>query len=367
MTMQGVPVRKSFVELAMNIEKPQLYGIIAGITVFSLTILTIFILLVQSGIMKGFMEQVQREQRDKQSSLETDGVGNKIEKASNVEERGEDDLPELYDELIEASRTLPVTPEVPPLRGHSIECRALSKSDYENLTQICDGSAKFHESAYDPWIIWRHLTFRDRASTANANDKEESVASRTGKTDGSFEVTPEFIEGCYNSPTPCDSSHIVIIDQELETPIGMVSLVDNSPTNLTIRLNNLWITPAFQSRNIGSASPSFEIKSLLSGPSRRIAKETLYVLMTWLFESCNYRRVDMEIDSRHSVMRKCAEDCGFLHEGTLRKHRVIRKRSRDTAVYSMLNSDWKMGAKESLRLRSGIPKNAPLVEKDKEV
>lgn len=358
------PVRKSFAELALNIQRPQLYGIIAGIIVFSLTILTVIILLFKSGTMKGFFEQMQREQDDRLSPLGVDGGG----KEAKVVEKGEEDMPELYDDLIEAARTLPVTPEVPTLLGHTIECQALGKSDYEKLAQISDGSAKFHESAYDPWNIWRHLSFASRATTASVDDKEDAVAARTGETeDSKFEVTTEFFESCYNSSYFRESSHVVIMDQELETPIGMVSLVDNSPRNLSVRLDNLWITPAFQSRNIGSSSSSFEIKSLLSGPRRRVAKETLYVLMNWLFESCKYRRVQMEIDARHTVMRKFAEDCGFLHEGTLRKHRVMRKRSRDTAVYSMLNSDWKLGAKEALRLRSGIPKEKKAPSKDKNV
>ncbi len=348
-------------ELALNVQKPQLYGIIAGIIVFCLTILTVLILLVKSGTMAGFLDQMKKEHQDSLKSRE--GEGGDRTKGNDMGEQGEDELPELYDDLIEASQKLPLAPEVPQLRGHTIGCRGLRKSDYEELTKISNGSAQFHESAYEPWNIWRYLIFKSRASAVSADDEEEVVSNK--KNGGAFEVTADFLESCYQSSSPAqDSCHIVIIDHELDRPIGMMSLVDNSPRNLTVRLDNLWITPAFQSRNIGSASSSMDIKSLLSGPHRRIAKETLYTLLMWLFESCKYRRVVMEVDSKHAVMKKFADDCGFMCEGTLRKHRVVRKRSRDIQVYSMLNSDWKLGAKEALRLRSSIPKMQAVPAKD---
>ena len=97
---------------------------------------------------------------------------------------------------------------------------------------------------------------------------------------------------------------------------------------------------------------------------RRVAKEAMFVLLCWLFEESHYRRVTMEIDSRHAVMKKFAQDCGFLHEATLRKHRVVRKRSRDTEVYSITNSDWKLGGMAMLREKCGMPKDASVTEQD---
>ncbi len=53
-----------------------------------------------------------------------------------------------------------------------------------------------------------------------------------------------------------------------------------------------------------------------------------------------YRRVTIEVDTRHVIMRRLVEKCGFLLEGILRKHHIVRRRNRDTALYSSLNSDW---------------------------
>ena len=40
------------------------------------------------------------------------------------------------------------------------------------------------------------------------------------------------------------------------------------------------------------------------------------------------------------IMKKFLERCGFRLEAILRKHRIVSRRNRDTAVYVVLNSDW---------------------------
>eukprot|EP00624_Nannochloropsis_granulata_P004378 evm.model.NODE_31844_length_35418_cov_26.680502.7 len=39
---------------------------------------------------------------------------------------------------------------------------------------------------------------------------------------------------------------------------------------------------------------------------------------------------------------------GFINEGVLRKHMVWREANRDSALYSLTNSDWRDGAAEHL-------------------
>ena len=208
-------------------------------------------------------------QREREGTLNSGKEGNTMS-GEDVWEQSEEDLPELYDDLIKASRELPLIPLVPEMRGHTVGCRGLREDDYEELTRISDGSAQFHECAYEPWSIWRSLIFKSRASIASATDKEEIVCSKSGST---FKVTKNFLRSCYDSTSVVDCSHIVVLDKETDRLIGMVSLVDNSPeTSLSA-----WIIfglPRHQSRNIGSASSSIDLKSLV-GSSRRIAKETL--------------------------------------------------------------------------------------------
>jgi len=62
--------------------------------------------------------------------------------------------------------------------------------------------------------------------------------------------------------------------------------------------------------------------------------------MFLLFNPVGYRRITAETDERNIFTRKFLERCGFQHEATLRKHRIIQNRNSNTALYTVLNSDW---------------------------
>lgn len=53
-----------------------------------------------------------------------------------------------------------------------------------------------------------------------------------------------------------------------------------------------------------------------------------------------YRRITAEVDERHLIGRKFLESCGFVLEAVLRKHKVVQRRNRNTALYVLLNSEW---------------------------
>ena len=59
-------------EVNFGIKRPQMIGIIAGCIVFSLTIMTVVVLLFKSGTMQGFFEQMKRE-ADEVKAGEKDG------------------------------------------------------------------------------------------------------------------------------------------------------------------------------------------------------------------------------------------------------------------------------------------------------
>jgi hypothetical protein len=53
-----------------------------------------------------------------------------------------------------------------------------------------------------------------------------------------------------------------------------------------------------------------------------------------------YRRITAEVDERHVIGRRFLESCGFQLEAVLRKHKVVQRRNRNTALYVVLNSEW---------------------------
>ena len=319
-------------EVNFGIKRPQMIGIIAGCIVFSLTIMTVVVLLFKSGTMQGFFEQMKRE-ADEVKAGEKDG--------RPPDDFDEGETPELYDELMEATKTLPLEPCLPGhLKARTVRCRSLIvDKDSEKVSKFCDGSARFHASAYNARSIWKRLSF-DQVPGTDIGEGEEGV---------------DTFKRCYGANLS-KGVHVVVEDEELSEPVGMLSLVDNDPRNLTIRIDNLWITPAYRSSNIVTAGASLDLAvgKVLTDSRRRVATEALYAVLRWLFEDCHYRRVTVEVDTRHIIMCKLMTSSGFLLEATLRKHRIVNKRNRDSALYVMLNSDWRLGAKTALEATIGI-------------
>lgn len=48
----------------------------------------------------------------------------------------------------------------------------------------------------------------------------------------------------------------------------------------------------------------------------------------------------MEVQFAQRASRRAALRYGFIFEGVLRQHKIAKGRNRDTAYYSMLDSEW---------------------------
>eukprot|EP00611_Tribonema_gayanum_P001112 TRINITY_DN1083_c0_g1_i2.p1 TRINITY_DN1083_c0_g1~~TRINITY_DN1083_c0_g1_i2.p1 ORF type:complete len:226 (-),score=1.40 TRINITY_DN1083_c0_g1_i2:65-742(-) len=77
---------------------------------------------------------------------------------------------------------------------------------------------------------------------------------------------------------------------------------------------------------------------------RQALQEAAYLLVRHLF-GLRYRRIEWQMEPGH-VDSAPAGQLGFTLEGVLRKHRIVQDRSRDTAVFSITNSDWRDGGQE---------------------
>jgi RimJ/RimL family protein N-acetyltransferase len=71
-----------------------------------------------------------------------------------------------------------------------------------------------------------------------------------------------------------------------------------------------------------------------------LATEAQYLLARYAFETLGYRRYEWKCDTLNAASRRAALRFGFTFEGILRQHQIARGRNRDTAYYSMLDSEW---------------------------
>jgi RimJ/RimL family protein N-acetyltransferase len=81
---------------------------------------------------------------------------------------------------------------------------------------------------------------------------------------------------------------------------------------------------------------------LFFGPQLQKTKastEVVYLLAGLLFE-LNHRRLQWKTNSLNLPSRKSAERYGFVYEGTFRQHQINKGRNRDSAWYSIIDSEW---------------------------
>jgi len=94
------------------------------------------------------------------------------------------------------------------------------------------------------------------------------------------------------------------------------------------------IRPAMRSCEVGHVVYSPELQRT------RLATEAQYLLACYVFETLGYRRYEWKCNALNAASRRAALRLGFKFEGILRQHMIAKGRNRDTAYFSMLDSEW---------------------------
>lgn len=94
---------------------------------------------------------------------------------------------------------------------------------------------------------------------------------------------------------------------------------------------------------IDPAHRCIEVGNILYGQSLQRtpgATEAQYLLMKYVFDGLGYRRFEWKCNALNAPSRRAAERFGFTFEGVFRQHMIVRGRNRDTAWFSILDSEW---------------------------
>jgi RimJ/RimL family protein N-acetyltransferase len=86
-----------------------------------------------------------------------------------------------------------------------------------------------------------------------------------------------------------------------------------------------------------------EVGSIVYGPTLQrtaLATEAQYLLARYAFETLGYRRYEWKCDALNAASRRAALRFGFTFEGIFHQHMIIKSRSRDTAWFALLDSEW---------------------------
>ena len=68
--------------------------------------------------------------------------------------------------------------------------------------------------------------------------------------------------------------------------------------------------------------------------------EAVYLLAEVALGRLGYRRLEWKCNAGNARSMRAAERLGFTYEGTFRQHMVVKQRNRDTAWFSLLDSEW---------------------------
>ena len=116
-----------------------------------------------------------------------------------------------------------------------------------------------------------------------------------------------------------DPQFYTIIDVTTHQPVGLASYLRIDAANGVIEVGHLNYSPLLQ--------------------QKPAATEAMYLMMRHAF-ALGYRRYEWKCNALNLPSRRAAERLGFLFEGLFRQSMVIKGRNRDTAWYSILDSEW---------------------------
>ena len=101
---------------------------------------------------------------------------------------------------------------------------------------------------------------------------------------------------------------------------GCASYMRIEPAHGVVEVGNILLSPALQRTTA--------------------ATEAMFLMAGHIFDHLGYRRYEWKCNAGNGPSRRAALRLGFTFEGIFRQHMVIKGRSRDTAWFAMLDSDW---------------------------
>jgi len=117
-----------------------------------------------------------------------------------------------------------------------------------------------------------------------------------------------------------DPLFFAIVDKRTGLAAGHASLMRIDPKNRVVEVGGIMYSPALR--------------------RTRGATEAMYLMAGYVFEKLGYRRYEWKCNSLNEPSRRAALRLGFQFEGVFRQHMIIKDRNRDTAWFSMLDSEW---------------------------
>ncbi|KQW56500.1 GNAT family N-acetyltransferase [Variovorax sp. Root411] len=117
-----------------------------------------------------------------------------------------------------------------------------------------------------------------------------------------------------------DPMHFAVIDRQSGRAVGTLALMRIDPAHGSIEVGSVTFSPLLKQTPMST--------------------EAQYLLMKLAFDELGYRRYEWKCDNFNEPSKRAATRLGFQFEGVFRQAVVYKGRSRDTAWFSIIDSDW---------------------------
>lgn len=136
---------------------------------------------------------------------------------------------------------------------------------------------------------------------------------------GPFSQRHDF-DACVEMFATREDPYAYAIIDDKNRPVGFATLMETRPAMRVIEVGNILYSPLLQ------RTP--------------LATEVQFLLAAYAFEKLGYRRYEWKCNALNEPSRRAAARLGFTFEGIFRQHMIVKGRNRDTAWFSMLDSEW---------------------------
>lgn len=160
---------------------------------------------------------------------------------------------------------------------------------------------------------------RHAAELYEANARDPSGRAYTYLFSGPFDSLAAYLQWMKSSCLGDDPLFHAIVDSATGKAVGVASYLRIDVKHGVIEVGNINYSPLLQ--------------------RTRAATEAMYLMMKRAFE-LGYRRYEWKCDSLNAPSRAAAQRLGFSYEGLFRQAIIYKGRNRDTAWYSVIDSEW---------------------------
>ena len=137
---------------------------------------------------------------------------------------------------------------------------------------------------------------------------------------GPFAERPAFDAYLAEKAATDDPMYFTIVDRSTGKAAGHAAYMRIDASQRVIEVGAIVFTPKLQ--------------------KTRAATEAMYLMARHVFEDLGYRRYEWKCNVLNEGSQTAARRLGFTFEGVFRQHMIVKGRSRDTAWYAMLDSEW---------------------------